>query len=162
MDVAEHAKKKAATKKHQKSGSVKKDSRGKKASTETKEKEAVLPTAPTAEEEEENRVLASALGANDGGVAADEMETGTDAALPALASVALPALASAATIGEVTETVTEAEDMPGPALATAETEENSAQVQEVPALASDGDVGNGSDRRQRPRRSGRSWTQRPL
>merc|ERR1711978_587244 len=74
------------------------------------EKEAVLPAAPTAEEEEENRVLASFLGDNDGGVAAEEMETGTEAALPTLAS--------SEAIGEVAETVTEAEDMPGPALAT--------------------------------------------
>ena len=36
--------------------------------------EAVLPAVHTAEEEEENRVLASALGDNDGGVAAEEME----------------------------------------------------------------------------------------
>ena len=61
------------------------------------------------------------------------METGTEAALPTPAS--------AAAIGEVAETVTGAQGMPGPA----ETEENSAQVQEVLALASDGDVGNGSD-----------------
>ena len=60
--------------------------RGKKASTETKEKEAALLAAPTAEEEEENRVLVSALGGNNGGVAAEEMETGTEAALPTLAS----------------------------------------------------------------------------
>ena len=99
--------KKAAKKNHQKSGSVKKDSRGKKAAT---EKEAVLPAAPTAEEEEENRVLASVLGDNDGGVAAEEMETGTEAALPT------PASSEAS--GEVAETVTEAADMPGPALAT--------------------------------------------
>ena len=56
------------------------------------------------------------------------METGTEAVLPALAS--------AAAIGEVAETVTVAADMPGPALATAETEENSAQVQKVPGPAS--------------------------
>ena len=105
-----------------------KDSRGKKAAT---EKEAVLPAAPTAEEEEENRVLASALGDNDGYVAAEEMETGTDAALPTLASseaigevaetvteATVPAPASAAASGEVAETVNEAADMPGPALAT--------------------------------------------
>ena len=67
---------------------------------ETTEKEAVLPAAPTAEEEEENRVLASFLGDNDGGVAAEEMETGTGAALPTLAS--------SEAIGEVAETVTEA------------------------------------------------------
>ena len=39
--------------------------------------EATLLAAPTAEEKEENRVLVSALGDNDGGVAAEEMETGT-------------------------------------------------------------------------------------
>ena len=94
----------------------------------------MLPAAPTAEEEEENRVLASFLGDNDGGVAAEEMETGTEAPLPNPAS--------AAAIEEVAETVTGAQGMPGPA----ETEENSAQVQEVPALVSDGDVGNGSDK----------------
>ena len=102
------------------------------AATETKEKEAVLPAAPTAEEEEEeNRVLASFLGDNDGGVAAEEMETGTGAALPTLASseaigevsetvteATVPAPASAAASGEVAETVTEAEDRSGPALAT--------------------------------------------
>ena len=38
--------------------------------------------------------------------------------------------------------MTGAQGMPGPA----ETEENSAQVQEVPALVSDSDVGNGSDK----------------
>ena len=54
----------------------------------------------------------------------------------------LPTPASAAAIGDVAETVTGAQGMPGPA----ETEENSAQVQEVPALVSDGDVGNGSDK----------------
>ena len=69
----------------------------------------MLPAAPTAEEEEENRVLASVLGDNDGGVAAEEMETGTEAALPT------PASSEAS--GEVAETVTEAADMPGPALA---------------------------------------------
>ena len=69
--VAEHAKKKAATKRHQKSVSDKKDFRGKKASTETKEKEAVLPAAATAEEKEENIGQASALGDNNGGVAAE-------------------------------------------------------------------------------------------
>ena len=63
--------------------------------------EVVLPAAPTAEEKEENRVLASALGNNDGDVAEEEMETGTEAALPTPAS--------AAAIGE---------DMPGPAMAT--------------------------------------------
>ena len=67
--------------------------------------EAMLLAAPTAEEKEENRVLVSALG-----VAAEEMETGTEAALPTPAS--------AAAIGEVAETVTEVEDMPGPAMAT--------------------------------------------
>ena len=72
--------------------------------------EAVLPAAPTAEEEVENRVLASALGDNDGGVAAEEMETETEAALPTLAS--------SEASGEVSETVTEAQDMSGPALAT--------------------------------------------
>ena len=46
VEVAGHTKK-AATKRRQKS--VKKDSRGKKAATETKEKEAVLLAAPTAE-----------------------------------------------------------------------------------------------------------------
>ena len=61
-------------------------------------------------DEIEDRVLASALGDNDGGVAAEEMETGTGAALPTLAS--------AAASGEVAETVNEAADMPGPALAT--------------------------------------------
>ena len=70
----------------------------------------MLPAAPTAEEEEENRVLASVLGDNDGGVAAEEMETGTEAALPT------PASSEAS--GEVAKTVTEAADMPGPALAT--------------------------------------------
>ena len=94
----------------------------------------MLPAAPTAEEKEENRVLASALGDNDGYVAAEETETGSEAALPTPAS--------AEAIGEVVETVTGALGMPG----SAETEENSAQVQEVPALASDGDVGNGSDK----------------
>ena len=54
----------------------------------------------------------------------------------------LPTPASAAAIGDVAETVTGAQGMPGPA----ETEENSAQVQEVPALVSDSDVGNGSDK----------------
>ena len=54
------------------------------------------------------------------------METETEAALPTPAS--------SEAIGEVTETMTEAEDRSGPALATTETEENSAQVQEVPAL----------------------------
>ena len=129
--VAEHAKKKAATKKHQKSCSIKKDSRGKKASAETKEKEALLPAAAIAEEKEENRVLARALGDIDGGVAAEERETGTEATLPTLASsepigevaetvteATVPAPASAAATEEVSETVTEAEDMPGPALAT--------------------------------------------
>ena len=77
---------------------------------ETTEKEAVLPAAPTAEEEEENRVLASALGGNNGGVAAEETETVTEAAVPALAS--------SEAIGEVAETVTEAADIPGLALAT--------------------------------------------
>ena len=88
--------------------------------------EVVLPAAHTAEEKEENRVLVSALDNNDGDVAAEEMETETEAALPTPASSEV--------IGEVTETMTEAEDRSGPALATAETEENSAQVQEVPAL----------------------------
>ena len=109
---------------------MKRDSRGKKASTETKEKEAVLPAAPTAEEREENSGQARALGNNDGGVAA-EMETGTEAALPTLASseaigevaetvteAMVPTLASAAATEEVAETVTEALDMPGPALDT--------------------------------------------
>ena len=89
-----------------------------------------LLAAPTAEEKEENTVPASALGDNDGGVAAEEMETETDAALPALASsetigevaetvteATVPAPASAAATEEVAETVTEALDMPGPALA---------------------------------------------
>ena len=109
VEVAGHTKK-AATKRRQKS--VKKDSRGKKAATETKEKEAVLLAAHTAEEmdEIEDRVPASALGDNDGGVAAKEMETETEAALPTLAS--------SEASGEVAETVTEAADMPGPALAT--------------------------------------------
>ena len=88
--------------------------------------EAVLPAAPTAEEKEENRVLASALGNNDGDVAEEEMETGTEAALPTPAS--------SEAIGEVAETMTEAENRSSLALATAKTEENSAQVQEVPAL----------------------------
>ena len=88
--------------------------------------EVVLPAAHTAEEKEENRVLVSALDNNDGDVAAEEMETETEAALPTPASSEV--------IGEVTEMMTEAEDRSGPALATAETEENSAQVQEVPAL----------------------------
>ena len=61
-------------------------------------------------DEIEDRVPASALGDNDGGVAAEEMETGTEAALPT------PASSEAS--GEVAETVTEAADMPGPALAT--------------------------------------------
>ena len=93
VTVADHVKK-AATKRHKKSAS----SRGKKASTATKEKEAVLPAAPTAEEEIENRVLASALGDNDGYVAAEEMETGTEAALPTPTS--------SEAIGELAETVT--------------------------------------------------------
>ena len=84
--------------------------------------EAALLPAPTAEEDIENRVPASVLGDNDGYVAAEETETGTEAALPTLAS--------SEAIGEVTETVTGALGMPGPA----ETEESSAQVQEVPAL----------------------------
>ena len=88
--------------------------------------EVVLPAAPTAEEKEENRVLASALGNNDGDVAEEEMETGTEAALPTPAS--------SEAIGEVAETMTEAENRSSLALATAKTEENSAQVQEVPAL----------------------------
>ena len=66
--------------------------------------------ADTAEEEEENRVLASVLGDNDGGVAAEEMETGTEAALPT------PASSEAS--GEVSETVTEA-TVPAPASAAA-------------------------------------------
>ena len=61
--------------------------------------EAMLLAAPTAEEKEENRVLVSALGNNDGDVAEEEMETGTEAALPTPAS--------AAAIGEVAETVTD-------------------------------------------------------
>ena len=78
-----------------------------------------------------NRVLASVLGDNDGGVAAEEMETGTEAALPTPASseasgevaetmmeAMVPAPASAAATEEVAETVTGAEDMSGPALAT--------------------------------------------
>ena len=60
----------------------------------------MLPAAPTAEEEEENRVPAGALGDNDGGVEAEEMETGTEAALPTLAS--------SEAIGKVAETMTEA------------------------------------------------------
>ena len=72
--------------------------------------EAALLPAPTAEEEIENRVPASVLGDNDGYVAAEEMETGTEAALPT------PASSEAG--GEVAETVTEAEDRSGPALAT--------------------------------------------
>ena len=87
--------------------------------------EAVLPAAPSAEEEEiENRVPASAVSDNDGYMAGEETET----------EATVPTLVCAAAIGEVAETVTGALDMPGPALATAETEENSAQVQEVPAL----------------------------
>ena len=39
--------------------------------------EAALLAAPTAEEEIDNRVLARALGNNDGDVAAEEMEKGT-------------------------------------------------------------------------------------
>ena len=66
--------------------------------------EATLPAAPTAQEEIENRVLASALGDNDGYMAAEEMETGTEAALPTLAS--------SEAIGEVTEMVTEAPTWP--------------------------------------------------
>ena len=66
--------------------------------------EAALPAEHTAEEEIENS------GDNDGFVAAEEMETGTEAALPALAS--------SEAIREVAETVTEAEDRSGPALAT--------------------------------------------
>ena len=46
----------------------------------------------------------------DGYVAVEEMETGTEAALPTLAS--------SEAIGEVAEMVTEAQDMSGPALAT--------------------------------------------
>ena len=93
--------------------------------------EAALLAAPTAEEidEIEDRVPASALGDNDGGLAAKEMETGTEAALPTLASSeairevaetvpTVPAPASAAATEEVAETVTEAEDRSGPALAT--------------------------------------------
>ena len=99
--------------------------------------EAVLLGASTFEEEVENSGQVSDVGDIDGFVVKEVMETETETTLPAPASVA--------SIGEVTETVTEAEDMPCPALATAKTEENSAQVQEVPALASDGDVGNGSD-----------------
>ena len=94
VEVAGHTKK-AATKRRQKS--VKKDSRGKKASTETMEKEAVLPAAPTAEEREENSGQASALGDNNGGVAVEEMETGTEATVPALTS--------SEAIGEAAETV---------------------------------------------------------
>ena len=56
--------------------------------------EAALPAEHTVEEEIENR------GDNYGGVAAEEMETETDAALPTLASFEA--------IGEVAETVTEA------------------------------------------------------
>ena len=67
--------------------------------------EAKLLAAPTAEEEIENRVLASALGDSEGDVAAEEIETETEAALPAPAS--------AAATKEVSEMVTEAEDMPG-------------------------------------------------
>ena len=103
------------------------------AATETKEKKAVLLAAPTAEEmdEIEDRVPASALGDNDGGVAAEEMETETEAALPTLASseasgevsetvteATVPAPASAAATEEVAETVTEAKDKSGPTLAT--------------------------------------------
>ena len=64
------------------------------------------------------------MGDNDGGVAAEEMETGTEAALPTLASseaigevaetvteAMVPAPASAAATEEVAETVTEAADM---------------------------------------------------
>ena len=82
--------------------------------------EAALLAAHTAEEEIENS------GDNDGFVAAEEMETGTEAALPTPAS--------SEAIGEVAETMTEAENRSSLALATAKTEENSAQVQEVPAL----------------------------
>ena len=52
----------------------------------------------------------SALGDNDGGVAAEVAETVTEATVPAPAS--------SEPSGEVAETVTEAADMPGPALAT--------------------------------------------
>ena len=45
--------------------------------------EAVLPAVHTAEEKQENRVPVSVLGDNNGGVAAEEMETVTEAALPA-------------------------------------------------------------------------------
>merc|ERR1711952_266891 len=93
--------------------------------------EGVLPAKPTAEEEGEIENSGHALGDNDGGVAAEEMETGTGAALPTLASseasgevsetvteATVPAPASAAASGEVAETVNEVADMPGPALAT--------------------------------------------
>ena len=67
--------------------------------------EAALLNAPTAEEEIENRVLASALDDSEWDEAAEEIETETEAALPAPAS--------AAATDEVLETVTEAEDMLG-------------------------------------------------
>ena len=72
--------------------------------------EGALLAKPTAEEEGEIENSGQVVSDNDGYVAAEETET----------EAALSALASAATIGEVTETVTEAEDMPGPALATSE------------------------------------------
>ena len=72
--------------------------------------EAALLPAPTAEEDIENRVPASVLGDNDGYVVAEEMEKGTEAALPT------PASSEASR--EVAETVTEAKDKSGPALAT--------------------------------------------
>ena len=66
--------------------------------------EAALLAAPTAEEEIENRVLDSAMGDNDEDMAAEEMETGTEAALPTPAS--------SEAIGEVAEMVTEAPTWP--------------------------------------------------
>ena len=64
----------------------------------------MLPATHTAEEEIKNS------GDKDGGVATEAMETGTEAALPTLAS--------SEAIGEVAETVTGAQDRSGPALAT--------------------------------------------
>ena len=64
----------------------------------------MLPATHTAEEEIKNS------GDKDGGVATEAMETGTEAALPTLAS--------SEAIGEVAETVTGAQDWSGPALAT--------------------------------------------
>ena len=77
--------------------------------------EGALLAKPTAEEEGEIENSGQVVSDNDGYVAAEETET----------EAALPALASSEATGEVAETVTDAMDMSGPALATAEEEENS-------------------------------------